>query len=53
MGAAGLVGVYKNALRLKKWDDDAVRPVSFTTIDDLKDKRVGVMRGWSRGDGCS
>ena len=60
---AGLAGVYKNAERLKKWDysdplmierivvyHHLARPVTFTTLEDLKGKRVGVMRGWSYGD---
>ncbi len=61
--AAGLAGVYQNSERLGKWAfsqpllveriivySHHSRPMAFTTIDDLRGKRVGVMRGWSYGN---
>ncbi len=62
-GTAGVGGIYKNAERLKKYDYseqlfseklviyfNKANPVNYTKIDDLKGKRVGVLRGWSYGD---
>jgi polar amino acid transport system substrate-binding protein len=62
-GAAGVGGIYKNAERLKKYDYseqlfneklvvyfNLANPVNYTKIDDLKGKRVGILRGWSYGD---
>lgn len=62
-GLAGLAGVYKNSERIRKWDfsepllverifvfSHSSRPVACNSIDDLKGKLIGVMRGWSYGD---
>jgi len=62
-GAAGVGGIYKNAEREKKYDySDKIfveklvvyfnkaNPLNFTRIDDLKGRKVGVLRGWSYGD---
>jgi len=62
-GAAGVGGIYRNAEREKKYDysekifvENLVvyfnksTPLNFTRIDDLKGKRIGVIRGWSYGD---
>lgn len=62
-GVAGVGGIYKNSERLKKYDyseplfvEKSVifflksNPINYTKIEDLKGKRVGVMRGWSYGD---
>lgn len=62
-GVAGVGGIYKNAERLKKYDYSEplfieklvifypkANPINFTKIEDLKGKKVGVIRGWSYGD---
>jgi polar amino acid transport system substrate-binding protein len=62
-GAAGVGGIYKNAEREKKYDySDQVfverlqvffnkaAVVNFTKMDDLKGKKIGVLKGWSYGD---
>jgi polar amino acid transport system substrate-binding protein len=62
-GTAGVGGIYKNAEREKKYDYsepifaeklmvffNREHPVGFAKVDDLKGKRVGVIRGWSYGD---
>jgi len=62
-GKAGIGGVYKNADREKKYDFSEklftekiqvfyskTAPVVFSRLDDLKGKKVGVIRGWSYGD---
>lgn len=62
-GKAGIGGVYKNADREKKYDFSdklftekiqvfysKTAPVAFGRLDDLKGKKVGVIRGWSYGD---
>jgi polar amino acid transport system substrate-binding protein len=62
-GKAGIGGVYKNADREKKYDFSdklftekiqvfysKTAPVAFSGLDDLKGKKVGVIRGWSYGD---
>lgn len=60
---AGIGGIYKNSERLKKYDYSepllvetitiyfhGAHPFSYTRLEDLKGKRIGVMRGWSYGD---
>jgi polar amino acid transport system substrate-binding protein len=62
-GVAGVGGIYKNAERLKKYDyseqlfmerlavySNKAAIVNYTKLDDLKGKRIGVIRGWSYGD---
>lgn len=62
-GTAGVGGIYKNAEREKKYDyseqifveklvvySSKNTPLNFAKIDDLKGKRVGILRGWSYGD---
>lgn len=62
-GNAGVGGIYKNAEREKKYDYSeqifveklAVyvnkgKPINFSKVEDLKGKRIGVIRGWSYGD---
>ena len=62
-GLAGVGGIYKNAKREKKYDysepifverlvvySSRKTPLNFTAVDDLKSRRVGVLRGWSYGD---
>ena len=62
-GIAGVGGIYKNEVRLLKYDySDPIfveriavyynknNPIKFSTIEDLYGKRVGVMLGWSYGD---
>lgn len=62
-GEAGVGGIYKNEERLKKYDysdklfDEVItlyvpkdREFSFTGVESLAGKRVGVLRGWSYGD---
>lgn len=63
-GRAGVGGIYKNAERAARYDFssailtentvvyfNATRPIAFRTLADLDGKRVGVVRGWSYGDG--
>ncbi|WP_018610417.1 substrate-binding periplasmic protein [Uliginosibacterium gangwonense] len=60
---AGVGGIYKNAEREKKYDfSDQIfteklvvyfakaHPITFSKVEDLKGKKVGVLRGWSYGD---
>ncbi len=62
-GVAGVGGIYKNEVRLLKYDySDPLfveriavyynksNPIKFNTIEDLYGKRVGVILGWSYGD---
>ncbi len=62
-GTAGIGGIYKNTEREQKYDFsapifveklvvyfNATKPLSFTKIDDLKDRDIGVRMGWSYGD---
>jgi polar amino acid transport system substrate-binding protein len=62
-GSAGVGGIYKNAEREKKYDYseqifverlqvffNKANVVNFTKMDDLKGKKVGVLKGWSYGD---
>lgn len=62
-GLSGTAGIYKNSERLKRYDysepllverlmvySPRSRFLPYTRIEDLKGKRVGVMRGWSYGD---
>ncbi len=62
-GLSGTAGIYKNSERLKRYDYSepllterlvvySMRSnyLPFTKVEDLKGKRVGVMRGWSYGD---
>jgi polar amino acid transport system substrate-binding protein len=63
-GTAGVGGLYKNPERLTTFDYSEPlfvetlvvycnrdRPVAFRRMVDLKGKRIGVLRGWSYGDG--
>ena len=62
-GIAGVGGIYKNEVRLLKYDySDPMfveriavyynkhNPIEYNSIEDLYGKRVGVMLGWSYGD---
>jgi len=62
-GAAGVGGIYKNEKRLKIFDYSGQifeeklvfytkkgSGLTFKTVDNLKGKKVGVIRGWSYGD---
>ena len=62
-GVAGVGGIYKNEVRLLKYDYSeplfveriAVyynknNPIKYNSIEDLYGKRVGVILGWSYGD---
>ncbi len=62
-GLAGVGGLYKNSERLTKFDYsdqlfverlvvyfNMLKPVAFSGVEDLKGKRIGVIRGWSYGD---
>lgn len=62
-GQAGIAGIYKNPEREKKYDYSQalfqeklvifVRKenlFSYQKIDDLKGKKIGVIRGWSYGE---
>jgi polar amino acid transport system substrate-binding protein len=62
-GENGVGGIYKNAERLKKYDysdklfDEVVvvyapraKIFSFSGLDSLKGKTVGILRGWTYGD---
>lgn len=62
-GRAGVGGLYKNAERLEKYDYsdqlfveklvvyfNANKPIAFGGIEDLRGRRIGVIRGWSYGD---
>ncbi len=62
-GSAGMGGLYKNSERLTKFDYsdqlfverlvvyfNMLKPVAFSGAEDLKGKRIGVIRGWSYGD---
>jgi len=62
-GVAGVGGIYKNAEREKKYDFseqifteklvvyfNKSHPLTFNKVEDLKGKKVGVLRGWSYGD---
>jgi polar amino acid transport system substrate-binding protein len=63
LGLAGVGGIYKNSERLKKYDYsdqifaetlivyfNTAEPLEYARIEDLKGKRIGVLRGWSYGD---
>jgi polar amino acid transport system substrate-binding protein len=63
-GSVGVGGIYKNEERLHKYDfSDAIfsermavyfhttTPLNFLGVDSLMRKRVGVVCGWSYGDG--
>ena len=62
-GVAGIAGIYRNPDREKKYDySDRIfmerisvffskaAPVAYARIEDLKGRKVGVIRGWSYGD---
>lgn len=62
-GKAMVGGIYQNAERLAKYDYSkalfqeelvlfarADHPVTFNSVADLKDKHIGVIRGWSYTD---
>jgi polar amino acid transport system substrate-binding protein len=62
-GTAGVGGIYKNPEREKKYDyseqifieklviySNKAKPIDYKDINDLKGKKVGVLRGWSYGD---
>ena len=62
-GIAGVGGIYKNEVRLLKYDySDPMfveriavyynknNPIKYNSIEDLYGKRVGVILGWSYGD---
>lgn len=62
-GGAGVGGLYKNSEREKKYDFSSPiyeekilvyvsdnQKFVYNTIDDLNDKTIGVMHGWSYGD---
>ena len=62
-GIAGVGGIYKNEVRLLKYDySDPMfveriavyynknSPIKYNSIEDLYGKRVGVILGWSYGD---
>lgn len=61
-GKVGIVGIYKNEERLKKYDySDEIyvektmvyalkkNDFVYNKVEDLKGKRIGVIRGWSYG----
>jgi polar amino acid transport system substrate-binding protein len=61
-GKAGVGGIYKTPERLKKYDYTEVlyderlvlyvqkdKPFVFSSLEDLKGKNLGVIRGWSYG----
>ena len=63
MGKVGIIGIYKNEERLKKYDySDEIytaktmiyvlkeNDFEYKNIGDLRGKRIGVIRGWSYGE---